>query len=285
MARFNSNLIISFSPVNPQLNTQAMFDIDYKEPKCSPIDEFLIRLQSINKLAPQPTNFDSYQGQLVLLGVVAAVESYFRAIFRRLIDFDSGCQNAVQYVDVSYGAALHLSKELLPEAILERISFVSKKNITTALKDLLAIKGNLPPELDVTIDAYARVCHLRHCAVHRFGKLGASNAIWLGISEHKSLLEKPLMFDYTALQNVIAIATGLVKTLNNFLFNEMICRVPDSEWVGNYKTDKHLFLKYYKLFSDQISSNRSAQPKKLYLQFNDARIKFSAGRSSHRPLF
>lgn len=271
---FRCKLTISFSPSNPVLLTQQMFDSHYRESVDSPIDEFLTRLQSINKLAPQPGNFDTYQGQLVLLGVIAAVESYFRTLFRRLIDFDADCQASVQRKDVSYGAAIHLPKELLPEAILERVSFTSLSNIAEALKDLLAVKGALPPELEVALKDYTRVCQLRHCAVHRFGKLGVSNAISLGLTEHKSLLEKPLKFDYAALQNTIAISTGLVKTINNFLFNEMISRLPEKSWSGQYAKDKPLFIAYYKLFSDKVSSNRSAQPNKLYLQFIRQRALF-----------
>lgn len=272
---FHCKLTISYSSANPVLNTQQMFDTDYREPVGSPVDEFLLRLQAINKLAPQPGNFDTYQGQLILLGVVAAVESYFRTLFRHLINFDPDCQAKVQRENVSYSAAVHLPKELLPEAILERVSFISRTNIIDALKDLLAVKGALPPELEVAIADYVRVCHLRHCAVHRFGKLGVSNAISLGIADHKSLLEKPLKFDYAALQNTIAISTGLVKTINNFLFNEMLSRIPENIWTGQYAKDKKLFTDYYKLFSDKVSSNRSAQPKMLYMQFNRERKQFT----------
>lgn len=272
---FRCKLIISYSPVNPVLNTQQMFDPHYREPDGSPIDEFLLRLQTINKLAPQPGNFDSYQGQLVLLGLIAAVESYFRTLFRKLIDFDADCQAKVQRESVSYGAAVHLTKELLPEALLERVTFISRTNIVDALKDLLAVRGALPPELDLAINDYVRVCQLRHCAVHRFGKLGVSNALSLGIENHKSLLEKPLKFDYAALQNTIAISTGLVKTINNFLFNEMISRIPENKWTGKYANDKKLFMDYYKLFSDKVSSNRSAQPKLLYNQFINERSQFT----------
>ncbi len=148
---FHCKLTISYAPVNPVLSTQQMFDANYREPAGSPIDEFLLRLQTINKLAPQPGNFDTYQGQLVLLGVIAAVESYLRTLFRRLIDFDATCQAKVQQESVSYTAAIHLPKELLPEAILERYSFINRANIEDALRDLLAVKGALPPELVVAI--------------------------------------------------------------------------------------------------------------------------------------
>ena len=180
----------------------------------------------------------------------------------------------MQSENVSYSAAVHLPKQLLPEAILERVTFISRTNIVDTLRNLLAVKGALPPELEVAIEDYVRVCHLRHCAVHRFGKLGVSNAISLGIADHKSLLEKPLKFDYAALQNTIAISTGLVKTINNFLFNEMLSRIPENRWRGQYAKDKKLFTDYYKLFSDKVSSNRSAQPKMLYTQFIKQRKQF-----------
>ncbi|WP_230418842.1 hypothetical protein [Undibacterium griseum] len=274
---FRCRLTLSVSPANPPLITEQLFDQQYKESTDSPIDEFLTRLQAINRLAPQPTNFDPFQGQLVLLGVIAAVESYFRTLFRRLIAFDSICQESVHERDVSYGAAIHLPKDMLPEAMLERISFVSSENITKAIREMLAIKGNLPPDLDTAIKDYARVCQLRHCAVHRFGKLGVSNAISLGLTGHKSLLEKPLKLDYVALQNTIAISTGLVKTLNNFLFNEMLSRLPAANWSTQYVRDKPLFLSYYKLFSDKVSTNRSAQPSQIYKQFLKQRALFAAG--------
>lgn len=273
---FRSKLTISYSPSNPTLITQHMFDHHYREPAGSPIDEFLLRLQSINMLAPHPTNFDTYQGQLVMLGVIAAVESYFRTLFRRLIAYDAVCQKKVERVDVSYGAAAHLPKELLPEAILERISFISLTNIVDALKELLAVTGAVPPEVDVAIKDYVRVCQLRHCAVHRFGKLGVSNAISLGLSEHSNLIEKPLKFDYAALQNIIAISTGLVKTINNYLYNEMLSRIPENQWTGQYIKDKAFFGTYYKLFADKISSNRSVPPKYLYVQFMKQRKDFAS---------
>lgn len=274
---FRSRLTLSVSPVNPVLSTEKLFDHSYKESTASPIDEFLTRLLAINRLAPQPANFDPFQGQLVLLGAIAAVESYFRTLFRRLIAFDPVCQASVEERDVSYSAAIHLSRDMLPEAMLERISFVSAANITTAIRELIGIKGNIPADLDTAIKDYVKVCHLRHCAVHRFGKLGVSNAIYLGLSEHKGLLEKPLKLDYVALQNTIAISTCLVKTLNDFLFNEMLSRVPSSSWTGTYATDKSLFTSYYNLFSDKVSSIRSAQASQVYKQFMKQRTMFAAG--------
>ncbi len=275
---FRSKLSVCVAPANPILITQVLFDSLYKESPDSPIDEFLNRLGAINKLAPQPMNFDPFQGQLVLLGAIAAVESFVRTLLRKIISLDEDSQASVNDKDVSFGAALHLSKELLPEAILERRSFISKKSIHEALRELLAVKGAFPADLDKSIEDYVRVCQLRHCAVHRFGKLGTSNAISLGLADHKDLLEKPLKLDYVALQNTIAIATGVVKTLNNFLFNEILSRVPSGKWTGIYSQDRSLFIRYYSLFCDKVSTNRTMQANQLYRLLFKQRALWAAGK-------
>lgn len=275
-AQFRSKLRVCVAPVNPALRTHELFDVHYKEPLDSPISEFLRRLQLINTLAPRPVGFDPLQGQLVLLGAIAAVESYIRTLFRRLIAVDEVCRESVHKHDVSFGAAIHLSKDMMPEAILERISFISRASIVDAVRDLLAVRGNLPAEVLVAIDDYARICQLRHCAVHRFGKLGVSNAIALGLSDHTRLLEKPLKLDYAALQNAIGVCTGFVKSLNNFLFNEMLSRIPSDAWSGVYGKDKGLFLRYYNLFADKVSTNKSAQPNRLYRELQKQHASFAA---------
>ncbi|MDX6008769.1 hypothetical protein [Cupriavidus necator] len=277
-AVFRSKLSTSVASVNPSLDTSVLFDATYVEGTGSPIDEFLMRLVAINQLAPPPAAFNPLQAQLVLLGVIAAVESYLRAILRRLIAMDSICQESVHRRDVSYGAAIHLTKDMLPEAVLEKISFISKGSIVDSIRELAGIKGNLPPDVTASIDDYVKICHLRHCAVHRFGKLGVSNAIALGLEDHKELLEKPLLLDYLSLQNSIVISTGMVKTINNFLFNEIVSRISDSRWTGVYKTDKRLFLTYYKIFADTISTTGfSVGLKDMYILFMSQKAKFSAG--------
>lgn len=278
MKIFRTKLTICVAAASPALDTHSLFDSSYREPKISAIDEFSVRVRALNILAPRPDKFDPFQGQLVLLGVIAAVESYLRTLFRRLIYFDPGCQDAVQKRDVTYGAAIHLEPELLPEALLERISFISKENIEKAMKELLGLQGALPPDVVTATESYVRICQLRHCAVHRFGKLGASNAISLGLSMHGALMEKPLRLDYTALQSAIAICAGFVKSLNNFLFNAVLSRVPEGEWSGTYQVDRSNFVAYYMLFADKQSAIKSPPPKSVYLLFLKQRASFRANR-------
>lgn len=277
MATFRSKLAVCRSPVNPVFPTATLFDVAHIESAQSAIDQYLARLTSINLLTPSPTGFDPLQAQLVLLGVVAAVESYFRTLLRRLITLDPECQSYAEDQAVPFGAAMHLSKKMMPEALLERVTFVSETSLVEAIRQFVGVKGNLPPDLQSTFKDYATVCQLRHCAVHRFGKLGVKNAIFLGLKAHKPSLEKPLLLTYPALQNAIAISTGVVKTTNNFLFNEVLSRLPAATWTAKWGKDKVAFMPYYTLFADTVSSVKTAPPRDVYNLFQDQRSKFSSG--------
>lgn len=265
--KFRAALISTRTAAIPQLQTELLFDVDHCDPLGSPLDEFLGRMSEINKLSPHPDKFNVYQGQLLLLGAVAAVESFIRTIFRKIIMIDPESQARVHQKDIAYGAALHMSSDLLPEALLERVSFVGRGAIIDALRDILGVRGNIPDELDQAMQAYMRICQLRHCAVHRFGKLGAKNAIALGLEAHKELIEKPLRFNYASLQISVAVATAMAKVLNNFLFNEILSRVPAENWTGDYSRDGLIFDRYYNLFSDRTSYSKTPSPSDLYVQF------------------
>lgn len=270
---FRAKVTMASAATSPALDTSLVFDRAYREAKESAIDEYLRRLQAVNQLAPTPQQYNWIQAQLVLLGVIAAVESYLRSILRRVIAIDPISQDCVHRRDVAYGAALHLSKDLLPEAILERISFISRESIVDSLRDLIGMKGEVPADLQVAINDYARVCQLRHCAVHRFGKLGANNAIALGLDDHSNLLEKPLAIDYASLQAAIAIATCFVKTINNAIFNTIVSRI---SWTWSYTVDRPRFISYYYLFADTISSVRTPPPLANYKLLASQWQKFNA---------
>ena len=272
---FKAKLVMALAPASPELDTRNLFDIGYKETSLSPIDEFLNRLSIVNRLAPKPAEFDTIQAQLVLLGVIAAVESYLRTILRKIISVDRVANECVHRCEVSYGAAIHLSKELLPEAVLEKFSFVSKRSIIDALRDLIGIKGEPPVELVTAIDAYVRVCQLRHCAVHRFGKLGANNAIALGLSDHGKLLEKPLQLDYASLQNAILIATNIVREINNHLYSALMSRL---EWRWDYRQDKADFQRYHALFAIKTGTAKSPPPRDVYDSLKGQYREFVGGK-------
>jgi hypothetical protein len=269
---FQVKLIISSARYVDPIKTDILFDCTYSEPNCSSIDEFLKRLYEVNKLVPSPSDFNPLQAQLVLLGAVAAVESYFRSVFRKCIISDAYTSNCVVNKEISFGAALHVPKHMLPEAIMERFTFVSKKTVNDALRDIIGFKGNFPPDFEYALDQYVKVCHLRHCSVHRFGKLGTNNAIALGLGDHHKNIEKPLRLNYESIQRSIAVIINFAITVNNLIFNLLIYRLPPESWSGVYKNDKKLFKKYFDIFEDTVTSSVVAKDmRSWYLEFLETR--------------
>src|SRR5690606_7435082 len=130
-------------------------------------------------LLVSPTDFNDLNANLVVLGCISVFESYMREVIRRTILIDDITKRNCEAMPLSYGAAISHRASLLPEAILEDVSFAGKKNVIESLKNFIAIKGTLPNSLLLALDEFSKVCELRHCLVHRFGKLGAKNAIKL----------------------------------------------------------------------------------------------------------
>ena len=248
------------------LETIKLFDSGYKEHEGSAIDEYLHRTKEIHRLYDPNVGFNDMFAQLQLLGIIGAAESYFRTLFRRLIGIDDQSKRTVEKLTVQFGAATMLSKKMLPESILESYSFASGDNIKTAIKQLAGIEGDPPLAVKDALARYERICQLRHCAIHRFGKLGVKNAIQLGLDEHRPVLEKPLKLSYASFQQAATIVENLVRTINCYLFEKVIWRVPLDVW---HTTGSKVFKQYLQLFYENAEA---VQCRKLFTTFKNERL-------------
>ncbi|WP_367753790.1 hypothetical protein [Flavobacterium sp. WC2430] len=249
------------------LDTTNMFDTLFSEANEPPIDTYISKITNLILLVdPNPLVFNKGLANLLVLGSVSAFESYMREVLRRTILIDRISLKNCESLPLSYGAAISHGNDLMPEAILEDVSFAGKFNIQESLKKFLNLKGNLPDSLIATLDEFVKVCELRHCLVHRFGKLGTKNAIKLGLSDHSNCIEKPLQLDYIALQNLQVTCNALVKEINNYIFNSLLKRLIIDDrgkkinnviWTWKYNQDRMLFLKYYKTFVSSIEVPRN----------------------------
>ncbi|CNE17397.1 hypothetical protein [Yersinia enterocolitica] len=242
----------------------------------SPIDEFLTNAVSLNML--WVTNEDEISNQLanlLLLGYVSAVESYMRSMIRSLINIDLFVQKKCESLQVSYTAAMHHTKFLLPEALLEETVFSGKDKITTSLNKFLDM-SKLTGSLGVLLDRYESICQMRHCCVHRFGKLGVKNAIALGLEGHKSLIEKPVILNRSDLSQIADSLFSLVKSINNEVFAHVLQRFigpnkTNFTWNWDYGTDKVIFNKYYKIFQTKEDAIKSPTALTLYIRFKNTK--------------
>ncbi len=293
--------------------TSSLFDATFTESTTSAIDTFYSKIKELNVLILDPRNFrplfdslhiagtistDAHNdlnhaitdttsikpvfSNLILLGYISAVESFIREILRRIITIDFDARKACELRTIAYGAALFHTPDMLPEALLENLTFLSRENIEKVLKDFIGIvKIPIPKNISDILIEYENVCQLRHCIVHRFGKLGANNAIKLGLDSHGIYIEKPIKLTYTALQNVASVCSNLVKDINQFLWEYVMMRLiaePVNQstwkrrtsgvtWAWDFRKDKKRFKNYFDTFVLTGSASYAADVHTAYSEY------------------
>lgn len=241
----------------------SFFDRNYQEPEKSPIDNYFEKTDDLNKLfmyhdlaidsMPPVSVFPTQTlHNLILLGYVSAVESFFRELIRKIVIIDNHSSKHCEKHNLKYGAALLHTKELMPEALLEGVSFASNTNIASSLKNFLDIK-NIYNNSNIK-DAAAKfqdICQLRHILIHRYGKLGIENLIKLRSHPIEGCLEKPLELNAAKLYQINIICNNLILEFNQFIFNTTLERTANPSvniWHWDYRKDKKTFLKYISIF-------------------------------------
>lgn len=280
--------ITAVGSYSTSIDTAKLFDNVFTDTHNSPIDQFLTNTNTLNVIYLNATPLTPMLATLVFMGYVSAVESYIRALIRGLINIDEEAQRIVEAKMVSFGAAIHHSKQLLPEALMEGTSLANPASIKSTLENLVGII--LPTAaLKKLLDEFNKLCHLRHCCIHRFGKLGTNNAIELGLSTHKDLLEKPIRLSKDDLDKIADTLRTFVKTVNNTTFRLILDRtvhqkksnkLPDDSspmyskiWTWDYRKDRSRFSGYYKLFVTHVDTIPSPPINEMYQRFRNARKK------------
>lgn len=289
------------APSGKTLDTADWFDGTYAVERQSPIDEFRANLAQINRLYLQAEGRNEYTpilGSLVYLGMVSAAEGYFRSLLRRLILVDPACQHNASSRTVSYGAALHHESDLLPEALLEGMSMASTKNVASELKSLCNISqmgkdGAVPAALALLFQNFEAICQVRHCGIHRFGKLGSQQALRLGMDQHKPLLEKPLKLTVRHLQDIAEALEALVRAVNSYCFADILKKTHtagptgrekklyQTSWQLDWSGDEERFMGYYEVFASQGGPQPSAPARDLYDAFMGFVTAYDAKRGRH----
>lgn len=259
------------APSTPLADTVELFNCAYTERASSAIDIFILNHREIAILSSGSVEVTAEFARLLLLGYVSAVESFFRTIFRFIINNDQKAQADAHSLMVPYGAALYHEKKTIAEALLERYSFAGASDVKAALAKFL--EGTSIRPIESAIGEYEKICQLRHCCVHRFGKLGVQNGIVLGLAQHSAALEKPLVLTKTRLDEIAFWLIGFAKQMNNFMFQAMLDRsVNDGNpyrinWAWSYARDRRKFERIYRLFETTIDFPASPPASALYERF------------------
>lgn len=263
---------ISSVTILPKIETTRLFGSPVASLR-SPIDIFFRNTNNINKIYlnyPSGGALPPELGAVVVLGYMSAVESYIRSIFTEVIRLDKKARDSVAQRPVTFAAAFHLSPSMLPEALLENTSFSDAKELEKAISTTIGLNA-LPKDVKASLETFNKICHLRHCCVHRFGRLGTRNAIELGFDEHLDLLERPFSPTLTDIADIADALQITVKTINNFLFWAILERTLEEKcrpmWQLNYLQDRERFLNYYKVFALKSAQPASPSPKEIYSSF------------------
>lgn len=276
------------APTKGKLDTENWFNSTHVTTIQSPVDEFRSNLAQINVLylgADARGDYMPMLGSLVYLGMVSAAEGYFRSLLRRLILIDEACRHNASSRTLTYGAALHHTEDLLPEALLEGISLANTKNVATELKTLCNIsqmskEGNVPVALERLFKNFESICQVRHCGIHRFGKLGSQQALRLGMDKHKPLLEKPLALTVQQLQEIAEALEALIRAVNSYCFADILKRTYSAgptgkdkaklyqkNWQLDWIQDQMRFTEYYDIFASVGGSQPSDSVENMYAAF------------------
>lgn len=212
---------------------------------------------------------------LVFLGYMSAVESYFRCLTRQLIWADEFTAESVQDVKITFGAARHAVPGLLPEVLMEDMTFITLESVRDLLLKVIGVGTD---NISDVIKEYDRICQLRHCIVHRFGRLGSRNAVKLGFGTHRSLMERKIKIRSTQLEDLAFNLLNFVKAINNHIYAGVMKRSAEEslEWQWDADADRASFERLYAVFRQHTSHGASAAPELAYAAFKGKCEKGSA---------
>lgn len=212
---------------------------------------------------------------LVFLGYMSAVESYFRCLTRQLILADTFTADSVEEVKITFGAARHAKPELLPEVLMEDMNFITLENVKDLLLKVIGVETT--GILDV-MKEYDRICQLRHCIVHRFGRLGSKNAAKLGFGTHRTLIERKIKIRSPQLEALAFNLLNFVKAINNHIYAAVVKRSAQRslEWQWEAAADRTSFERLYAVFRKTTSPGESDSPEQAYVAFKGSCEKGSA---------
>ncbi|TPL64994.1 hypothetical protein, partial [Mesorhizobium sp. B2-4-3] len=271
--------LVEVNPI-PAIDTTRLFRTVGET--LSPIDKFIINTNAINRILSNAAPEGDPSPELcsvVVLGYLSAVETYFRTLLSRLAHIDEITMQALGQKQLLFSVAMAVHRDSLAEALYED-SFASVKELKARLNEI-GMK-HLPTEIEAAMVTYDRICHLRHCCVHRFGYLGHKNAHDLGLPRHGHLVGA--IFSASG-DDLAAIADALqqfVKACNNHIFRFVIDRTVTDQnnrqselswkwrWKWKLNSDARRFKPYYDLFALVRGTPASASLKEVYGHFRDS---------------
>jgi hypothetical protein len=214
----------------------------------SPIDNFYQNIASLIPLGTaEALQANQAFGKVLLLGIVAATEHYFRACLAGLLHV---CPIAHQHsasLSLSFGAIDYYAPRDLGLALLEHVSLATAGEVQKQAQRLVGIDASKNLSTRAALDEYEKLCQLRHAAVHSVGHLGHQNLRDLGVVLTSGRLG--LKVEYSGFQIAADVCQNVVRSYNRFVFRQTV-----EKWIGRkvirgtWLEDRERFSPLYRLF-------------------------------------
>lgn len=236
----------------------------------SPIDEFYDYIASLVPLG-DPRWLGTYAalGRMLLLGIVAGTESYFRTVLAGSIDKCPLSRRAASEQTISFGAIDYYHREELALGLLEGTSFSTEGEILKKTQKLTGLELHQDGSLQAAIKGFHRVCSLRHASAHAEGQLSSANIRALDLQTARS--RRGVQLDFAAFQSVVKISYSVVRAYNRGLYCGLVQRwLENAELGGTWRVDKPLFEPVFNLFRSRYDDVAPPHAYAAYLSLRPA---------------
>jgi len=240
--------------------------VPLRQNNLNPIDVFYESIGDVLRLgSPAALAGSEALGRLLILGIVTVTESYFRSIITAVVKLCPLAHDYASDQQIAYGALEYYGVTEIGLSLLEGISFAGDSEIAKTTKRILGLDASSNRSLVAALEAYNRVCIMRHAVVHDHGRLNRGNAKTLQIRPgHGRTL--CIAMDFSGLQTAASACTNAVRAYNTFLWENIVQRWINSRlFNGNWRTDKKLFEPMFKAFVSTIDATGPANAYTAYL--------------------
>ncbi|MBB5047567.1 hypothetical protein HNR60_002324 [Rhodopseudomonas rhenobacensis] len=193
----------------------------------SAIDVFLRRVRETLSYGSSTTLISNdFIGRLLVLGVVAASEAYFREVLSQSMTLCPVARSAAAAKTINLGGLLWHGREGFSRSAFDNSSFSSAKELKSAAQEYIGFKL-AESSFGALLQEFDKVCQIRHGIVHGDGVLPGKNAVQLDVPPQQTPVMIVVRFDQ--LQEVASVVTTLVVTFNRELF-ALMCQRWAIEW-------------------------------------------------------